>query len=189
MRGRRAQTARPPKIRPPPPLSLQVPIVIGKGDNIYNTAQLLPGVTGSVKLHSVGFTLNGAENAYMQPQYAGPNYSSGSTDFTANRKAKLLSKNLNNNFLMYYPPAPYMSAQETQHQTNFFYETYQAQALHYILLDIKYYKLETYVAPLVPPSPITQEDEGSDSSCVEAPDVLVVHLDGSKHGGDSGLTP
>ena len=189
MRGRRAQTARPPKIRPPPPLSLQVPIVIGKGDNIYNTAQLLPGVTGSVKLHSVGFTLNGAENAYMQPQYAGPNYSSGSTDFTATRKAKLLSKNLNNNFLMYYPPAPYMSAQETQHQTNFFYETYQAQALHYILADVKYYRLNTQVAPLLAPPPPIITEERSDSSCAEAPDVLVVHLDGAERGGDSELGP
>ena len=82
-----------------------------------------------------------------------------------------------------------MSAQDTQHLTNIHQGSSSTSSDIYTMLDIKYYKLETYVAPLVPPSPITQEDEGSDSSCVEAPDVLVVHLDGSKHGGDSGLAP
>ena len=170
--------------------SIQVPKIIRKGDNIFTTAELLEGVEGSVKMVSLGMTVNGSARSYIQLRYAGPNYSSGPSDFVSPRKAKVLQENLNTNLLLNYPPhAPYMSAQDTQHLTNIHQGSSSTSSDIYTMLDIKYYKLETYVAPLVPPSPITQEDEGSDSSCVEAPDVLVVHLDGSKHGGDSGLTP
>ena len=172
---RRAQTpARPPTQRPraarPPIRHITVPVTIGNGDNSFTIAELLPGITGSVKMVSTGFVVNGGTNAYIQPKYAGPNYSGGPSDFVAPRRPKFLQSNLNTSFLLNYPPhAPYMSAQDTQHLINIFQETTITQANKYVLLTNKYYELDTRVAPLIIP-PKTEE-EGSEIEVGSPPSV------------------